>query len=373
LKLWEERFPIRLKFNYSRDQIRRDSNDRLSVESHQQNRLILTLLTPFIGMLPAPDQLRLQNSYGIPATRMTFLSALMLLLFGGAGMLFRFIENFGGNVPGPESIHGLYALGPYFFCESLVRLYSALKQEHPVGSLPISFIVTAYRTLRNEFDPEYQRSRIAKLEGREAAYQNLRDEIHTIDENNIEVISELPKPHWNLLTGINYDNNWYGLIESGIQNRDNSTQRRYRFILRKASEGIVFRTTVNYSPDEIQNEYKKKKHQDLSTWVDTFSIFWGLLDRKDQEVLHRKYGFDAMKFTKWTTLVLGWTGLLNLAASVASFWGGVGTFSDLLWAIASIYLILESLHRRKKWQAGSPSGSLLGFLLKPLAAPLLRQ
>ena len=46
----------------------------------------------------------------------------------------------------------------------------------------------------------------------------------------------------------------------------------------------MFRTTSEYTPDEIQQEYDKKRLQDMSTWVDTFSIsgvFWMKIIRID--------------------------------------------------------------------------------------------
>jgi hypothetical protein len=110
----------------------------------------------------------------------------------------------------------------------------------------------------------------------------------------------------------------------------------------------------------------------MSTWVDTFSLFWGLLSRADQERLQQMYGFDSLKYTRWTFLALGLTGFLNLIASIASFYGGIANISDGLWAAVSVYLLAESYQRREKWKSGFVSGSILGILFRPLASPLFK-
>lgn len=372
LKPWEDRFPIRVKFSYSREGVRKELRDRQLENYTQLDRFLLYLMMPLIGMLPERDQSQIQNKYGVSAVRMTLVSALFLLILGGAGLLFRMIEIFGGTVPGPSSLQFLFSFGPYFFCESLVRLYSALTQEQPIGSLPVWLVLETYRAVRRELDPRYQRERLERLDGSGKLYETMQDEIRNRNENELEIISALPKPHWTPVTGIVYNDVWYGLIDSSIKRGESPNAQRHHFILRRAPDGTVFRTTCSYSPDEIQFEYHKKRKQNMSTWVDTFSMLWGLLDREDQERLQRTYGFDAMKYTKWTIVVLGLTGILNLIASIANYYGKIAKAPDLLWAIASIYLVIESYRRWKKWKVGHPSGSVLGILLKPLASPLLR-
>ena len=65
-------------------------------------------------------------------------------------------------------------------------------------------------------------------------YTEMMDEIRIVSNKDydLEIISKLPKPHWTMLTGIRYDNVWYGLLES---REVRETIPSYVFHLKKSS------------------------------------------------------------------------------------------------------------------------------------------
>jgi hypothetical protein len=172
------------------------------------------------------------------------------------------------------------------------------------------------------------------------------------------------------MTGIRYNGIWYGPID--FQTIRDGKTANYKILLKKAAEHFVFRTTCMYTPEDVRLLYEKIRRRDLSTWVDTFSPLWGLLDREDQKRFKELYDFDALKYTRWTFLAIGLLALVNLIASAANLASGIGTRLDAVLMIPSGYLLLESYTRWKDWKSGQPSGSILGFLFRPFAARLLQ-
>ena len=235
-----------------------------------------------------------------------------------------------------------------------------------MGSLLVFFPVELFRAVRRTMDPAYRQKTLEKTLFRKAC-----DEVREVSgpHHDLEVVSLLAKPHWNTLTGILYRGNWYGLIESQVV-RENQTVR-HRFLLRKAPEGTFFRTTCNYSPDEVRVLYERERRRDLGTWVQTFAPFWGLLKSEDQKRLEELYDFDSIKFSRLTILALGFLAFLNLVASVFNMANGLGTPADSILMFPSGYLLLESYFRWKDVKTGEPKGSVLGILVRPFASRLL--
>jgi hypothetical protein len=186
---------------------------------------------------------------------------------------------------------------------------------------------------------------------------------------HLEITSLLPKPHWNMQTGIQFNGQWYGLVDSTAIKDANET--RYRFRLKKAEEGVFFRDTSFYSPDEVKKLYVEKRRRDLSTWVDTFAPFWGLLDEHDQKRLGELYAFDGLKFSKWTIIAIGVLSLANLIVSITNIAAGIGRSLDTCLLLLSIYFLVESIGRLQSLRSGKPSGSVLGIFVRPLASKLL--
>jgi hypothetical protein len=107
------------------------------------------------------------------------------------------------------------------------------------------------------------------------------------------------------------------------------------------------------------------------TWVETFASLWGLLDAGLQRRLAEIYGFDALRHTAWSAAGVGLFAFFDAMVALrylASRQGGPGDFLALL---ASIYFLYESLARLRTWRRGDPAGSVLGWMLAPLARRLV--
>lgn len=374
LRLWEDRFPIRVQFHYTKEDCERLAS--LLRERKQANKINITilLLAPLFGLLPGEDQSRLEKEYGVPALRLTLLSALPLLIVGGAGLVSLLVAAYSrgyetsipGNLP-------LQLTGCYFFLESVVRLHSCMVQEEPMGTLPVFFVIGTYRMIRRSMDPNIRKREVeTQWKGRSSLYLNIRDEVSVIsgEDYDLEIFSNLPKPHWNILTGIIYNDTWYGLVDSDTVHEDE--RPRYRFRLKKAPLGSVFRSTTHYTPDEISRLYKEERRKEMGVWVKTFAPFWGLLDEVEQERLEELYEFDTLKFTHISVIAIGLLAFFNCVASIENLLSGIGTPVDFLLLLLSGYLLVESYQRREKWKTGKPSGSALAVFLRPFSSKLLR-
>jgi hypothetical protein len=116
-------------------------------------RLPLVLLTPFLGLLPANAQRRLEWRYGISSSLATWLSALLLMLISSVGFVSSVIALFVGSLgfadsstlPWPFHRPLVRLVATYLFVESAVRLQVCLAQDQPIGSLPV---VVAHRLAR---------------------------------------------------------------------------------------------------------------------------------------------------------------------------------------------------------------------------------
>ena len=375
LNRWDERFPIRVQFRYSTEECRRLARKARKEARNRQFTALLLVLAPIVGLLPDADQRRIGSSYGITPTRFTFLSSIALLFPGGLALILLLVSMFvpaaDAGITVPKSI---LLLGSYFFLESFLRIYSCMKLEEPMGSLLLSLPVEFFRAIRRTFDPTYQQMRFERMEvkhSRSHPLLNASDQVMEVSGENhdLEIISLLPKPSWTLLTGVNYQGVWYGPVD--FQKMQEGETVRYKFLLKKAPEGFVFRTICNYTPEDVRQLYLQQRRRDLGTWVETFAPFWGLLDRGDQTRLKELYDFDGLKYSRWTFLALGALGLTNLIASLANLTAGIGTELDVLLLFPSGYFLLESYTRWKDWKVGQPSGSILGILFRPLAKRLL--
>lgn len=368
LKSWEERFPIRVQFPYTKGECERLAQQRRENAEKSTRTALIRMFMPVVGLLPAAEQNKIQNEYGIPSVRMTTWSSLVFFVIGAFSTIMTLAAMFTGMDVSP-----LLRLGCYFFLESAVRLVECWKLDEPSGSVPVVFAVEVYKTIRRQFDPVYRQKTLENMNSsrHDHFYRNAMDEVKVLDSSgDLEIVSDLPKPHWNLMTGIQYQDHWYGLIESSSAFRQE--KMRYVFKLRKAPEGTVFRSTTNYTPDEIRNLYREKRKLENQTWVDTFSLFWGLLPEADQRMMSEIYTYDGVKYTKWTSIALGLFGLGSSVASLVSLFSGFHMASEFLWLFPSGYLLLESSLRWRSAAQGNPEGSVFGVLFHPFAVRLLR-
>ena len=371
LKKWDDRFPIRVQFHYNEQECR---NTALAYRNRlNKNRIgfFLTLFSPIAGMLPAEDQTRIANQHGMKATHMTFFSALLVLPLAGFLMLFSIIHIFGNTpLPGPGWMHWIYPTGFYFFAESLLRMMSASKLDEPVGSMILSVPVLLWRNGYTYFHPRARRKVHPARQLSKSTSESRRDQVNPLpDEDHVEIVSLLPKPHWNSRVGIGLNGTWYGVVETEKITRGDDI--RYRFLLKKAPEGTWFASVIDYNSDEVENLYQNKRHLERKTWVDTFAFCWGFLSREDQIRMEELYDFDSLKFTKLSISVIAILSGANLVVSIMNLAYGLGQAVDVWLIFPAAFLLLETFSRWKDWKAGHPSGSVLGVLVRPFARKLL--
>jgi hypothetical protein len=365
LKPWDDRFPIRVQFDYSRQECLKVAEERNAGKRQETARGGILLLAPLAGLLPEVDQYRVQNEFGIQATRLTLISAVACLFPGGAASILLLAEMLGGDVA--QSHIFLYLAGCYLFLESLVRLYTSMKLEEPMGSLlawiPMTLVSTIVRIWNAKKEPEAYRDKkeILPLDVVQEAQESGYD---------LEIMSVLPKPHWSVFTGIHFHDKWYGVVDSNTLTGPKS-RKAYRFLLKEAPEGFCFRNTCEYREDEARRLQAERYRADRLTWVSTFAWLWGLLSERDQERLAELYDFDALKFTRITFIALGLLGFFNLAASLLNIASHRSRPADIILLIPALYLLLETYERWKQWRAGRPAGSLLGLIARPFAKRLL--
>jgi len=99
-----------------------------------RNRRVALLLSPLLGHLPGDVQTRMEHEFGAPATKMTVVSALPLLVIGLVGLFGVVARLAGGSIaPLPEPSA---PLSLYLFGESAMRLIVVATQSRPAGSIP---------------------------------------------------------------------------------------------------------------------------------------------------------------------------------------------------------------------------------------------
>ena len=156
LKQWDDAYTIRRIVAYNRKGCRQLAAERAIDRRDARMGLPLVLLTPFIGLLPADDQRRIEWRYGIGSRLATLVSALLLMFVGAPGVLSSavtfFVRALGASsasfVPWPYHYLPVQLLAQYFFVESCLRLHVCLSQDRPVGSVPVVLSLRLARAVR---------------------------------------------------------------------------------------------------------------------------------------------------------------------------------------------------------------------------------
>lgn len=147
---WDEQNVFRGMERYDEETERRRVEERRAELAASGQRTLLVLLAPLAGILPEDDQLALERRLGVPATRMTFLSALLLFLVGAYSVIMLIAAGLSGGAG--AQLAPLLA-GAYFFPESFARLIVVLSQGRPLGSL-LAFPWLLVRLVRDERPPD---------------------------------------------------------------------------------------------------------------------------------------------------------------------------------------------------------------------------
>jgi hypothetical protein len=95
-----------------------------------------------------------------------------------------------------------------------------------------------------------------------------------------------------------------------------------------------------------------------------------LLPPEQQKDLAGRFGFDAVRWGRITAWVLLLVGALNAIAALGMLASARGNIVDFLGFLVGLLLAAEQIPRLGRLARGEPAGSVLGALVRPLAAPL---
>lgn len=368
---WDERWPIRAPLAYDAAECERLAAAHSTTRRQDATTPFLALLAPVVGLLPARLQALWEERCGVPASLATTLSALLLLLpavvFFAAGLGSRFAPHLATTGADNQSSPFLavaddwFPLSAYLLGESLWRLGSALLAGEPCGSLLTVLPFRLARTLR------FRRPAATPP----APAVVLRDEIRpaNADGSDLEVLSPLAKPHWGPATAVRYGGALYAFLEHDSAEREGHAVQRYR--LRRAEPYLVFRAVVDYDADEPQRLAYAERTAARSTWVETFAPLWGLLDEPLQLGLAERFHYDPRRSTLHGLLLLGAFAVPLAWIAIGRLVGPDGDAADLVVLFASGGLLFEDAVRGRALRRERITGSLLGYLLAPLARRLL--
>ncbi len=332
---------------------------------------MLRPLAPLTGLLPAEDQLRLERDYGVPASRATLLSALVLFAASSLvlvlGLLALAEHDFGSWNGVVSKLLAAWPLVFYMALESRSRMGAAVSTTEPVGSLPIAGPILLVRSFRDTLRGTRRAPRTP-----EHAFSTLRDTVGPWPgpDADLEVRSRLPKGHWTVNTSlIHYRGTSYlpvdrQELEEGVE--------RYRFLLWVPDREILATYVLEYEPEEVREIYREQQRRAASTWVETFAFLWGFLDHSRQERLVATYDrYDPRKMTLFSLVFSG------LLAALAIIWGVMrvgsdGSLAGVLGIIVGLVLAWEAMVRLGHWRAGRWLPSFVGMPLRPLADGFLR-
>ena len=97
----------------------------------------------------------------------------------------------------------------------------------------------------------------------------------------------------------------------------------------------------------------------------------GLLAPAEQEGLAQRFGFEPLRWGRWTAILLLVVGGANVLSSLIALAAGAGGVADLLWLFAGAALSVEQVGRLRRIARGKPAGSILGAFVRPMAETLI--
>jgi hypothetical protein len=221
------------------------------------------------------------------------------------------------------------ALATIALADGLFRLITVIVTGDPIGSLFLALLGLRARPR----DPRY-------IPGDEI--------LETV--GGLQVVSPVPKAWWERAGGVTYGGEPFVLVDR----RQEGTAYSYRF--RKGGEGFP-----GLDPEQ---EKARNRASDLSY---VFAILWGFLPPDLQEALEF---YGRYRPRPYVLLSIG----LNILAALALVGPGlraVSTGKIGLWSLATLALAItlfaeSAVRLLRLLKEGRPSGSLAGFLIKPL-------
>ncbi|HEV8628813.1 MAG TPA: hypothetical protein VGV61_00750 [Thermoanaerobaculia bacterium] len=372
---WDERQPLRAPQELSAEACRREHERQRQRARRQETATLLLLLTPFVGLLPAEDQERIERQLGLPAVRTTLLSGLTFfvpaLVLSALGIAVVRLPLFAAQNPGLLWIGRILPLSVFVFVDAAVRLVRAVTGE-PAGSLPVVLVVSGWRQLLAATARRSGRARRASA----GAFAGVRDELRELparggEPAGLEIVSRLPKPHWTLhSTPIRWAGAYWAAVER--QEIGVGAATRHRFVLRPYPDEVLRAPPVDYAPDEVERLHRRQVLADRQMWIALGGSLWGMLDARRQAALARLYDYDPALQTRRSTVVGVIFGTIAAALALYYVAGGSGKVVDLVMLLGGGAAAVESLVRRRRLARGVVSGSFLGLPLRPFAWLLRR-
>ncbi len=115
----------------------------------------------------------------------------------------------------------------------------------------------------------------------------------------------------------------------------------------------------------------EERDRDASDRFRMLEPLLALLSPAEQETLTRRFGFEPVRWGKITAAILLVLAGTNFLVALVDLSAGTLRFADGLWLLAGGALTWEQIRRLRLLTAKCPAGSLLAFLVRPLAKPLL--
>jgi hypothetical protein len=115
----------------------------------------------------------------------------------------------------------------------------------------------------------------------------------------------------------------------------------------------------------------ERRGRDASDRFRMLEPLLALLSAAEQETLTRRFGFEPVRWGRITAAILLVLSGTNFLVAIMNLSAGTLRFADGLWLLAGGALTGEQIRRLRLLAAKRPAGSLLAFLVRPLAKPLL--
>jgi hypothetical protein len=370
---WQERFPLRDPRELSAEACRREHARQQERERRQQLSVALAFMAPFVGLLPAEEQERIERELGLPAVRATLFSSLAFGLPAMALVALGLMAMAQPRLvaPGLRWTGDVLLLSVFVFADSVVRLVHAVAGQ-AAGSAPVVLLTAALRRIGMGAAGWRRRPQRAPA----GAFVGVRDEVRALpatgmEEAGFEIVSRLPKDHWTLnVTPILYAGTHWAAVEREELAVDDGV--RHRFVLRPYAGQALRAVPVDYAPDEVEHLHRRQVLADRQLWIALGGALWGMLDEPRQAALARIYRYDPEQQTRHSTtlgLVFG-----GIGAALALVYLATGTAKciDVVMLLGGGAVAGESLLRRRRLDRGVISGSFLGVPLRPFASRLQR-
>ena len=150
LALWREDHTIRTFESYDADSEALRIADYERVARQRRAGWLTRLSGIFLGFLPAPVQMHLENELGVRATRMTLLSCVLPMVAAGFCIYLTVDARMRGTAsPVPALLFLVIALLAF---ESAIRFFVVMSQGRPMGSLLGAIVYGIYYALSKKRD-----------------------------------------------------------------------------------------------------------------------------------------------------------------------------------------------------------------------------